>query len=140
VVVLTIVIVLAVLFFGGTYLVQDSLDTARDRASVAAMRADLSTLRIDLEIYYDDNGTYPRNLSELESVSDSGIRSVGSSVEYAPLYAYSTDGLQYHLGVDLGSNDASPAKEDDFNSIQAGYVGGFDGTSPYIYDLKSFDL
>ncbi len=97
-------------------------------------------LQEKIERYFNDYRYYPKRMEDMIP------HYLPVPVQFATgenyLYAYypKDKPTKYHLGAKLGGRNPADIKtlsEDaDFNSIKAGYVGGFVGVDP-VYDLVS---
>lgn len=63
-----------------------SLNTARSRARVAAAKSELSSLRVEAEIYYDEVGAYEDGTENPKSVCHDATGTLTVSVEPFNLY------------------------------------------------------
>jgi len=118
-----------------------SLNSAREKGRDASRIGDMSQIRIALELYFDDNESYPAGLADL--VTD-GFLPVApddpTGVAYS--YAISSDGLAYHLGIELEGSGSVLDGDADCNSettptVCRGFsteTTGFLGADP-VYDL-----
>jgi|GEM_PF-4027167 len=113
--------------------------TARNMGKAAGLSSNLKEIQVPIELYFIDNGSYPKFLSNLIPQYIAKSYLVKTINDKNILYAYSADGKHYHMGVDINlpyTQDFSGFKYDkDFNSKAAGYVNGFNGQDP-IYDLS----
>ncbi len=100
---------------------------ARDWARVVDSRVIENLLRT----YFVSNNRYPKDLDEL--TTDIKRFYPEENVDLAAfIYRTTADFSKYHLGVTMESHDEASLKYDkDFNSLQAGWAQGFDGS-----DLK----
>lgn len=91
-----------------------------------------------LEKYYNDKKTYPKKLDELMPTYLKIVPKYSSQKDYFYSYYPETKPTAYHIGTLLGGrNEISPkafAEDADLNSVNAGYVNGFNGADP-VYDL-----
>ncbi len=129
-----------------------SLNSARKKGRDARRVADIKQIQLALEMYFDDNGSYPTSLGALETGGQ--IASVptppSGTTQTAYSYAYypATSPTYYHLGAileetghvaldsdrDCDSTDGSP----DCGAGAVAYTGGFDGTADStngVYDV-----
>jgi len=116
--------------------VKGQLETVKQRSIEAGLIRNINQLQMSLSFYFDQNGVLPSSLSELypQFISD---KKIVENKNY--LYAYPKDRktLTYHLGIKLQAdveNQPALKNDDDFNSISARYVNGFNGADP-VYDI-----
>ncbi len=105
-----LLVVIAILGILAT-IVLVSLNTARSKARDTQRVADLRQLQLALEMYFDDNGSYPDSLS---SLSPTYINNVPVDPSTGNAYAYNncgTNNTNYTLGADL-ENDHSALDTD----------------------------
>jgi len=94
-------------------------------------------LRRRLEAYYQDNQAFPESLADLPGGPPLDPVT-GMSYSYA--YWPSKKPVRVHFGIVLEANSGTEtetalARDADFDSRAAGYMGGFDGADP-VYDLR----
>src|SRR3989344_906486 len=138
-----------------------SLSIARMKSRDARRTADLSQLRVAMELYYDKNNSYPEKLS---GISSDVMQIIPTDPTTKAQYYYTYRTLKnsrdaYHLGTSLESADASGlANDKDCNSKTGKGCGskgsgvwsstaGFDGddsrgcggeSNLHCYDILSF--
>lgn len=103
--------VLVVLIIGAG-IVSQSLNSAQSKSRDARRLADMSQMRVALELHYDRHQSYPASLKEL---SPAFIQVLPSDPTTGALYIYEQRGQGYYLAVSLEdpshyklSNDAYP--------------------------------
>lgn len=128
-----------------------SLNTARAKGRDAARISDMRQLRIALELYRNDNGSYPTSLA---SLVPNYIKLVpndpsGGTGTCRPTYCYaylpSTNPTSYHMGAQMENtggvinSDAGQYNPGTYFVSSASYTGqgDFNGQAAYIYDLKN---
>jgi type II secretion system protein G len=126
-----------------------SLNSARTKSRDAKRVSDIKQLQLALELYFDDNGSYPA-VTDLDSstlVADGFISAiphdpVGTAVDYNYAY-YPATPTNYHMGATLENTTHVALDSDvDCTSTVAGCFvaeaagGGFDGAVEGVYDVK----
>ncbi len=95
-----------------------SMNTARKKARDARRQADLRSLQLALESYYDTNSTYPTAATEGDVsatltglVSGGMITALPSDPSSSQTYRYRTDstGSEYCLGANMENTPPTPA-------------------------------
>ncbi len=95
-----------------------SMNTARKKARDARRQADLKSLQLALESYYDTNSAYPTSATEapvstaLTSLVSGGmITALPSDPSSSQTYRYRTDstGSEYCLGANMENTPPTPA-------------------------------
>jgi len=107
-----------------------SLNKAREKSRDTRRIADLSSLQLALELYFDDEANYPATLNELETEYISAV--VDDPLGGAYIYA-SSEGSDYHLAADLENGDNLPDSDAGCSSVATlrcfttALTNGFDG-------------
>jgi len=94
-----------------------SMNTARKKARDARRQADLKSLQLALESYYDTNSAYPTVTGEVAVASSSlGVLTTGGFIttlandpSTSQSYWYESDGSSYCLGAILEGTIPTPA-------------------------------
>jgi hypothetical protein len=92
---------------------------------------DLQQLRVALQSYADETGSYPANLNELASSQSDILSGLPTDPQTNNPYAYAVNQAQtaYHLGATLGTLSSQQAPDDaDYNSTTGSFRSGFDGS------------
>lgn len=110
-------------------------DPEQMRTRNAYRISQVHAIGLGLGIYFQEHKKYPPQLADLIPKYIKQIGSPTSQEHY--LFSLSSDGLHYHIGVFLEQpNSSYVAKDADFNSVNAGWTNGFDGSDP-VYDLTN---
>jgi prepilin-type N-terminal cleavage/methylation domain-containing protein len=115
-----------------------SLNTAREKSRDVRRVADLNSLALSLELYFDAKNEYPDDLNKLSPDYISAVPKDPSDVSY--LYSAPDALKSYHLGTKLENVDNMPQGDADCNSDSAAgalvcfsvapVAGGFAGDDP----------
>jgi len=125
-----------------------SLNSAREKSRDAKRVSDIKQLQLALELYFDNNGSYPA-VTDLDSstlVSDGLLSAIPhdptTDADYSYAY-YPATPTSYHLGATLeNSGHVALDSDADCTSAAAGCfaaaatAGGFDGTAASVYDVR----
>ena len=119
-----------------------SLNTAREKARDVRRIADINSIQLALELYFDENDSYPiydGTATSTKNGLDALETAYMSSVPADPLgtlYLYASDGgTEYHLAADLENASNDQEGNADCNSTSSNTClseeqdGGFDGTA-----------
>ncbi len=88
-----------------------------------------------LFVFVETNKIYPKKLKELDSLPPEIKQSIEEGIiNY--MYAYSSDGQCYHIGVKLEESNSVLEHDTDLDSVAEGYINGFSGADP-VYDMVS---
>ncbi len=144
IVVISIIAILTVIIYG-------SLSTARSRTRDQRRIADIASLQLSLEQYYNKNKYYPTSLSELVTAgflpaSGVSLSPSGQTYNYFPMsYGNSPICTSYQLWIELENQSAlSSSTKKGFNSkgllpsnLQAcnGATNTIDASAANIYDV-----
>lgn len=119
-----------------------SLNSARAKSRDARRVSDIGQIRIALEFYFDDNGTYPASLADLVPAyipSQSAPADPLDGIIYP--YARFDNGTEYHLGANLeGDGHSALSSDRDLDDISSEIDGGDDNgcdgeVERYCYDV-----
>ncbi|PSO45557.1 MAG: hypothetical protein BRC25_01985, partial [Parcubacteria group bacterium SW_6_46_9] len=92
---------------------------------------DLQQLRVALQSYTNETGSYPANLNELASSQSDILSGLPTDPQTNNPYAYAVNQAQtvYHLGATLNTLSSQQAPDDaDYNSTTGSFRSGFDGS------------
>lgn len=120
-----------------------SLSAARSKARDAKRISDIRQIRNALELYRNDYGSYPTDLSS--SLVQPYIKPLPTDTygtgTCRPAYCYSYNGTNpssYHLGAHMENLGGVINSDSGFNSSALYWAGTrFDGSASYIYDIKN---
>ena len=118
-----------------------SLSVSRSKARDAKRISDVRQIRNALELYRNDYGSYPTDLTS--SLVPTYIKSLPTDTfgtgTCRPAYCYAynpaTNPSSYHIGAQMENLGGVINSDSGFNS-SGSYTGGFDGTASSIYDIK----
>ncbi|MBI1999426.1 MAG: prepilin-type N-terminal cleavage/methylation domain-containing protein [Parcubacteria group bacterium] len=119
-----------------------SLNTARQKSRDAKRVADVKQLQLALELYFDDNSSYPSALSVANLVTPGYIPALATDPTDGTVYPYTqlSSGADYHLGASLEAS-GHVALDSDVDATSTNVDGpDADGcgnqANRYCYDVK----
>ena len=118
-----------------------SLNSARTKARDANRISDIKQLQLALEMYYDDNGSYPDAISVANLVTPGYISTLPTDPSDGGAYPYDqvSSGASYYLGANLETDHS--ALDSDADSSGTNVEGSDDDgcaneVGEYCYDVR----
>jgi type II secretory pathway pseudopilin PulG len=112
--------------------VQESLAKARSRARDARRISDLQQIKLALELYRDENGSYPPTLEGQYLVEPGYLSTLPTDPSTSASYRYNQieNGAQYHLGATIYTDMEALQEDADYTSQgRSGTINGGDDTA-----------
>lgn len=122
-----------------------SLNSARTKARDAKRISDIKQIQLALEMYYDDNSSYPASTTVATLVTPGYIASIPTDPSDSGAYPYDqiSSGTSYYLGASLETNHSVLSSDADNDGTNVDGPddgpdadGCADETGEYCYDVQ----